>query len=93
MITNRRLLGSLWRCGLDDCLCTQPVIDEEWWEIEDNLLPLRKSLYRTERVWEGTFVSDPSPMVLGDLAEELAEACRRHNMEEDPSWGEWSREI
>ena len=90
---NRRLVGHIWRCGDDECECIQPVIDEVW-EQRCEIAGAVVWEGRTERVWEGTWMAEPSRFDLDELRDELTGACERHKLERD-GWDSdrWEREL
>lgn len=73
--TNRRLIGSIWMCGDPACRCMQACIYEVWDDAD--------GVEHRELFTEGEFFSDPSPMEMETLREELAEMAHRHRLEPD----------
>lgn len=103
-IRDRRLVGYIWHCTDQECLCSQAVIDEIWEVRTRHLLAPRREgeepleierwEARTERVWEGTFYGDPASFDWDEMRDELTGACERHDMEKDTFEPDrWEREL
>jgi hypothetical protein len=85
----RRLVGYL-RWTDDAC---QPVLEEHWQQPVSvtgaNRLSVKGTVVytsseeRVETFWEGTWLSDPSPMEIEMLEAELEEAAQRYGLERE----------
>lgn len=100
---DRRLIAFLAPCGDPGCGCCQPQLEERWLEpttIEQWNPKTRVGRMvtvweeRSELIWKGTFLSDPSPSELEMLREELREVAAKHDLEEDrPGSDVWERAV
>ena len=62
-------IAEMWYCGDDICNCHQPQINK--YTMREN------GFYKMERLWEGTFHSDPDLDEMESMKLELEEAKKR----------------
>lgn len=65
----------IWWCGDEECDCNQSVIEEVSKKRVRGLF-----VHPRKRLWEGTFISQPSAQEMDQLNLELKEECEKRKI-------------